>query len=164
VVVVGKLLPTMPWMADNEKSEGISKPDLSHRIAIPKGADMFKVLSTKYKTTQAVIVRKVTDVRSTLFVLRDREHGLCRIEALPGQTDKAFNQRVAFYSGWTQGRRGREKNKIKRRKQWKNNIDAWCTEWRKDNNCDQPNLRMPLFQPKVSSLQKKTSMLQFPGF
>lgn len=78
------------------------------------------------KSTAKIVVRPLFKAFTELYVLRDKQHGLCTAERLP--YGNSVKHRIAYYSEWTISRRGSTGNWHRPRQLFHHQLNGFCRE------------------------------------
>ncbi|KAL6413694.1 uncharacterized protein AUP68_03219 [Ilyonectria robusta] len=140
VVVVGELLPDVP--NNSVKAfKRMSVFDFDHHSILPTLPNL------------PIVVRRLDDERTNLFLLQDKKDGLCKIAQLP----LAGRDKIVWYSEWTAGD---DATQAKTRQNiWRNNISSFCKSYQEEH---QNNLLDVLKNDDVSLILKTNDVRPNP--
>lgn len=113
VVVVGELLPDVP--NNSVKAfKRMSVFDFDHHSILPTWPNL------------PIVVRRLDDERTNLFLLQDKKDGLCKMIQLP----LSHRDKIVWYSEWTVGDDATQAKN--RQNNWRNEMSSFCQAYGED--------------------------------
>ncbi|CAG9937323.1 unnamed protein product [Clonostachys rosea f. rosea IK726] len=118
-----------------------------------------------------VLVRRIDDKLGNLFILSDKQNGLCSLRQFPASSDRE----IFYYPEWAKVGRNFAKTPRERKSKWSNSITEFCTTWLHENsntipdhfnksNKEQPSsCTQTEFELIVSSLKKSVACYKDTG-